>query len=133
MDVNKVVKKHRINLFDSVRLQIINHIIFERRESLADIEITVMTMLGVNGKTNLKDFCSVTSKAMYVITETEDYSKKSQHIRNVVTKLTSKGYIIKSGSKGKKDVELNEGMKIVNKGNILLDFKYLTADESKNV
>jgi DNA-binding MarR family transcriptional regulator len=128
MDVNRVTKKLRIMPEDSVRYQLITSIIFFRKETLTPSELDILTNLALAGEVELGTFCTDTTKKMYVIDKPEQFSTKSQNIRNIINKLTKRDLIVKSDSPGKKMIKLNSSIEVYHKGNVLLDYNFLSVN-----
>ena len=129
MDVNRITKKLRIAPKDSVRYQLITAIIFFKKEILTKSELDILVHLAIDGEVDLGTFCNETTKKMYVIEKMEQFSTKAQNIRNIVNKLTKRGFIVKSEGRGKKTISLDPTIEVYHKGNVLLDYNFLSVTQ----
>lgn len=129
MNVNKISKKLRITPQDSVRYQLITSIIFFRKETLTPSELEILILLSLSGPIDLGAFCTSTTKKMYVIEQPEKFSTKSQNVRNIINKLVKRGFIDKSEEPGKKTIQIHPEIEIHHKGNVLLDYNFLSVEQ----
>lgn len=128
MDVNRVTKKLRLPVEDSVRFQLITALVFTRKESITPTELDILIHLTLAGEAELGKFCNETVKKMYVIERMEDFSVKAQNIRNIITKLCKRNIVEKSAGKGKKTIKLHPTIEVFYQGNVLLDYQFLTTE-----
>jgi hypothetical protein len=115
--VNQVDKKMVMDIWDVVKYQIRTycHIL---KVQVSEADLDCLTFLALEGEQELTSFCSkVHSKEIF---------SSSQSARNSLRKCEKKDLIIKEG-KNKKKIYLNPIMKVVSKGNILLNFKVLSV------
>jgi hypothetical protein len=128
IQVNKIEKKIRLSKLDIIRYQITYEYVFLKKEHLNSFDINLLSLLSLYGPIELGKCCSKATKALYDIKEVEDYVNKSQNVRNRLGKLKSRGLIIKT-----KDnlLQLQEGITIHTKGNILLNYNYLSLEDDK--
>ena len=130
MNVQRVTKKLRITPSDSVRFQLITALVFFKKETLTPSELDILTNLALEGTIELGAFCTSTTKKLYTIDKMEEFSVKSQNIRNIITKLNKRGFVDKSTGKGKKTIRLHPNIEIQADGNVLLDFHFLSTNEA---
>jgi DNA-binding MarR family transcriptional regulator len=130
MNVNRVTRKLRIAPADSVRFQLITSLVFFKKETLTPSELDILTHLALAGESELGSFCTETTKKMYVIEKMEEFSVKSQNIRNIINKLHKRGFIDKSTGKGKKSIMIHPDIELQCKGNVLLDYNFLSVNEA---
>jgi len=125
--VNKVDKKVSMTLEEIIKFQIITYC-FIHKITISDSELSCLTLLGLNKKAELSDFCN----ACCVIENRDKNStlpytkvifKTPQTVRNSLTKLSNYNIISKEGLGHNKTIELNVDLKIQIEGNILLDYK----------
>jgi hypothetical protein len=119
--VNQVDKKVKMDKWSIVKYQLITHC-FLSTTHLSNAELNCLTHLALEGEQELTSFCNV-------IHEQQIFSSP-QSVRNCLAKLQKKGMIVKEG-KNKKKIILNPVLNILSNGNILLDFKFLSIDESQ--
>lgn len=129
MNVNKISKKLRITPQDSVRYQLITSIIFFRKETLTPSELDIMVQLALEGEAELGSFCTEITKKLYVIERPEQFSTKSQNVRNIINKLNKRGFIDKSLQPGKKTIRIHPEIEVHHKGNVLLDYNFLSVEQ----
>ena len=130
MDINRVTKKIRLSQMESVRFQLITALMFFKKETLTSSELDILTHLVLAEEDELGRFCTETVKKMYTITKMEEFSVKSQNIRNIITKLSKRGFILKSTGKGKKTIKLNPSIEIYHTGNVLLDYNFISTQDA---
>ena len=127
MQVSKIQKKHRVDKYDLVRYQIITELVFMHKQALIPVDIEILTLLSLWGPMELSKFCNSVAKKLYTVIEVEQFSIRAQNIRNRVTKLEKRGFIVKSNDK-KKLVTINPTLNIVMNGNILLVYNFLSIE-----
>lgn len=114
------VRESKMSKEQIVRFQIVVYChLHNVRLSPSDIDC--LTMIGLTGKSDLSKVCRKLVE--------KDIFSSDQSVRNSLTKLQDKGLLKKEGSKLKL-VYLAEDMKIQNTGNILLDIKCFSKNES---
>jgi hypothetical protein len=129
MEVKKVTKKLRINTYDSIKYQLITEIMFFRKEHLIASDLDILTLLVMWGPMGLNHFCANAARELYPDTPPEELSLRSQNIRNKIVKLEKRNIIIKTKT-GRKTIELNPEFDIFSKGNVLLDYNYLSVEST---
>jgi len=108
---------------------------------MSDADLDCLTCLGEIGEFDLSDFCDMQAEKRLQERLTtwkpdpHDPSKRRpeaspQTIRNILIRAEKSNLIIKRGDRRKK-IQLNPDLKIQTKGNILLDFKFVTLDTEK--
>ena len=115
--VNQVDKKAQMNSWQIVKYQILTYCYINNIQ-VNDSELDCLTHLAINGEQELTSFCN----AIY---ESKIFSS-SQSARNCLTKLEKKRMILKEG-KNKKRIFLNPLLDVQAKGNILLNYKFLSV------
>lgn len=133
MQVNRVQKKIRLNAYDLVKYQIITELIFFKKEHLIASDIELLTLLTLWGPIELGKFCNAAAKQIYDINAMEEFAIRSQNIRNRISKLQSRGFVVKSESKKdkRKLIQLNPVFDIHKNGNVLLNYNFLSVETSK--
>jgi hypothetical protein len=129
MDVKKVTKKLRISTADVIKYQIITEIVFLKNEHLIPSDIEILTLLVMWGPLELGAFCANAAKHIYTDSLPEELSLRSQNIRNRVVKLEKRNIVVKTKT-GRKTIVLNPDISIFSKGNILLDYNYLSIESN---
>jgi hypothetical protein len=127
MEVNKIEKKYRLSKHDLVKYQIITELIFFKKENLIPSDIELLTLLGTWGPMELSKFCNAAAKKLHPNIEPEEFSTRAQNVRNRMSKLEKRGIISKSLDK---KTILIAGVVIQSKGNVLLDYKFLTVESN---
>jgi hypothetical protein len=116
--VNQVEKRVRMNTWQIVKYQILTHC-YLYDIAVSDADLNCLTYLAMEGDQELNVFCA------------KAYDKKifssTQSVRNCLTKSEKKGLIKKEG-KNKKKIFLNPEIKVHSKGNVLLDYKFLSVE-----
>jgi hypothetical protein len=117
---NLVTKKVRMGYRDIIKYQLLTYC-FVHDLQLSSSELSCLTLLGAYGECDLSEFCNSAVE--------EDIFKTSQTVRNFLTKASKMKLVRKDGS-SKKKINLNEGLQIQTKGNIILDYKmvYVTQE-----
>jgi hypothetical protein len=82
------------------------------------------------GPIELGGFCAAAAKVIYPESLPEDLSTRAQNIRNRIVKLEKRNIVVKSKT-GRKIIALNSDIDVYSKGNILLDYNYLTIETNK--
>ena len=120
--VNHVEKKAKITFNAAVQFQIITHC-FLSGINLSTSEIDCLVLLAIEGEQELNVFCQKAT--------TLKLFKSAQTVRNTIGKAEKYNLIIKEG-KSKKKIYLNPNMKIQTKGNIFLDYKFISVEAVKS-
>jgi hypothetical protein len=125
--VNKVDKKVNMTLEEIIKFQIITYC-YINKITVSDSELSCLTLLGLNKKAELSDFCNAccvpeNRDKDSTLPYTKVIFKTPQTVRNSLAKLTNYNIISKDGLGHNKTIELNADLKIQIEGNILLDYK----------
>jgi hypothetical protein len=120
--VNQVDKKVMIDKKEIVKYQIVTHC-FLSYVHLSEAELDCLTYLAINGEQELTTLCNI-------IHDRKIFSS-AQSARNCLTKLEKKGMIVKEG-KNKKKIAINPILNVHSKGNILLNFKFLSIEPKES-
>jgi hypothetical protein len=120
--VNQVDKRVRMSAWQIVKYQILTHCyLYDIQVSEADLNC--LTFLAIEGDQELTTFCN---KA-----HDKQIFSSTQSVRNCLTKSEKKGLIKKEG-KNKKKIFINPELKVHSRGNILLDFKFLSVASTES-
>jgi len=116
--VNQVDKKVKMDKWGIVKYQIVTYC-YLSNIFVSDAELDCLTYLAIQGEQELTSFCNI-------IHDKKIFSS-SQSARNCLAKLEKKGMIVKEG-KNKKRINISPILNVHSKGNILLDFKFLSVE-----
>jgi len=136
MDINKLTRKIRLDsLHTAVKYQLITELIFLRRQSIIESDLTYLALLVEWGAMPLKQFCNNVVIHLFgaeSLRDSEKHPVRVQTVRNRLGLLEKRGLVVKQG-KGKKIIAFNPAIEIKTTGNILLDynFLYIESKESK--
>lgn len=133
MQINRVTRKVRLDsLVTAVKYQLITELVFLRKQSIIDNDLTYLALLGTLGATPLKDFCNKAVKYVFGFHDLDNYAVRVQAVRNRLNLLEKRGFIVKEG-KSKKIIKLSPSIPLENSGNILLEYSfiYVETKESK--
>jgi hypothetical protein len=130
MEVKKVTKKLRVTTPDVIKYQLITEIVFFKNEHLIPSDLDILILLVMWGPMELVGFCMNAAKHLYPDTAPQDLSVRSQNVRNRIVKLEKRNIVIKSKT-GRKVISLNPDIDVHSKGNILLDYNYLSVESTK--
>jgi len=120
--VNQVDKKVKMSKWEIVKYQILTHC-YLSKISVSEADLDCLTFLALEGDQELTSFCT---KA-----HIKDIFSSTQSVRNCLTKAEKKNLIKKEG-KNKKKIFINPDIKVYSKGNILLDFKFLSVETKES-
>ncbi len=116
--VNQGDKRMRMDTWQIVKYQILTHCyLYNIQVSEADLDC--LTYLAIEGEQELTSFC-IKAHAKNIFSST-------QSVRNCLTKAEKKNLIVKEG-KNKKKININPIMNVHSKGNVLLDYKFLSIE-----
>ena len=121
---NVVDKKVSMSLEEIVKFQIITYC-YIHKITLSESDLSCLTLLGLNKKIELSDFCNACCDPANRDKDTDVLYQKAifktpQTVRNCVAKMKNYNIISRDGSKV---IELNPELSIQQEGNILLNFK----------
>lgn len=121
---NVVDKKVSMSLEDIVKFQIMTYC-YIHKITLSESDLNCLTLLGLNKKVELSDFCNACCDVDNRDKEPSSPYQKAifktpQTVRNCVAKMRNYNIITRDSSK---TVELNPELNIQHEGNILLNFK----------
>lgn len=120
--VNQIDKRVKMNKFDIVKYQILTHC-YLNKISVSEADLNCLTYLALEGDQELTSFCQ---KA-----HVKHIFSSVQSVRNCLTKAEKKELIKKEG-KNKKKIYINPTLNVFSKGNILLDFKFLSVETQES-
>ena len=120
--VNQVGKKVKMDKFDIVKYQILTHC-YLNKINVSEADLNCLTYLALEGDQELTSFCN---KAF-----THKVFSSTQSVRNCLTKAEKKNLIKKEG-KNKKKIFIHPDLNVYSKGNILLDFKFLSVETKES-
>ena len=118
MIVNQVSKKVKLDKDILVKYQLLTHCYLEGI-NVSNADLDCLTMLAFNEEIELTEFCNYVSD--------EGVFKTPQSVRNAVIKFERKGMIEKNG-KGRKLIKLSANLNIQVKGNVFLDYKFVSIE-----
>jgi len=118
MIVNQVSKKVKLDKDIIVKYQLLTHCYLEGI-NVSNADLNCLTMLAFNEEIELTEFCNYASD--------EGVFKTPQSVRNAVIKFERKGMIEKNG-KGRKLIKLSANLNIQVKGNVFLDYKFISLE-----
>lgn len=121
MIVNQVSKRVKVGKKDIIKYQLLTHCYLERI-NVSNADLDCLTMLAFNGEIELTEFCNYASD--------EGVFKTPQSVRNAVIKFERKGMIEKNG-KGRKMIKLATSLNVQAKGNVLLDYKFVSLESEE--
>ena len=120
--VNKVDKKIKTTIDDTIKYQILTYCFFNKIQiSSADLEC--LCELAKNEDVDIPTFCNM-------ITNLKIF-KSPQSARNAITKAEKKNLLIKTGT-NRKTISITKDIKIQTKGIVLLDFKILGNESQES-
>lgn len=120
--VNQIDKKVRMSKWEIVKYQILTHC-YLNKISVSEADLECLTYLALEGDQELTMFCN---KA-----HTKEIFSSTQSVRNCIAKAEKKNLIKKEG-KNKKKIFINPDLNVFSKGNILLDFKFLSVETKES-
>jgi hypothetical protein len=120
--VNQVDKRVRMSAWQIVKYQILTHCYLYNIQ-VSEADLNCLTFLAIEGDQELTTFCN---KA-----HDKQIFSSTQSVRNCLTKSEKKGLIKKEG-KNKKKIFINPELKVHSRGNILLDFKFLSVASTES-
>jgi hypothetical protein len=120
--VNQIDKRVKMDRFDIVKYQILTHC-YLNKISVSEADLNCLTYLALEGDQELTSFCmKAHSKKIF---------SSIQSVRNCLTKAEKKNLIKKEG-KNRKKIYINPDVNVYSKGNILLDFKFLSLETQES-
>lgn len=129
MDINKIERKLKLEVKDFVRFQLIAALIFFKKETLTPSELEILTLLTITGETELGKFCNNSVKVMYNDVKMEEFAIKAQNIRNILTKMEKRGFIVKTAGSGRKSIKVHSDLAVYFEGNTLLNYQFLCIND----
>lgn len=130
MEVNRILKKVRVTSKDLVKYQIMTEIMFFGKEHLIPSDMELLTLLGVWGPMHLGAFCTEAAKELYPDMKPEEIAVRAQNVRNRIVKLEKRALVEKIG-RGKKMIQITGRIPVAAKGNVLLDYNFLSVESGK--
>ena len=136
MEINKLTRKVRLDsLHTAIKYQLITELVFLRRQSIIDSDLTYLALLVEWGPISLKEFCHKAVVYLFGKDSALDGVKhpvRVQTVRNRLGILEKRGFILKEG-RGKKTLAINPAIPIKSNGNLLLEYNfiYLETKETK--
>lgn len=138
MEINRQTRKIRLDsLHTAIKYQLITELVFLRKLSVTESDLSYLALLVEWGPMPLKQFCNSVVQYLFgpiSLEEAEKYAVRVQTVRNRVNMLEKRGLIVKQG-KGKKMIAFTPTIDTTSKGNILLEYNfiYIETKESKAV
>jgi hypothetical protein len=115
--VNKVDKKMKMDRWTIVKFQLFTYCYLYKIQ-ISDADLDCLTLLATEGDQELTSFCTKAHE--------KSIFSSIQSVRNCLTKAEKKKLLIKEG-KNKKKIYINPTLNIQSKGNILLEYKFLSV------
>jgi hypothetical protein len=135
MDIKKVTRKIRLSSKgDAIKYQLITELVFLRKQNIIDSDLEYLTLLGEWGSMSLKQFCHKAVLYLFGEDSANDGVKhpvRVQTVRNRLSMLEKRGFIIKSG-RGNKTISLNPHIPISTDPNLLLEYNFLHIEATEN-
>jgi len=125
MIVNKVDKKIKVSIEETIRYQILTYCFFNDIQ-VSKSDIDCLAELAKNDNIGITTFCDlITNKKIF---------KSAQSARNAITKAEKKNLLKKNGKPGKnnKTISISSDLNIQTEGVVLLDFKILGGEPQKS-
>lgn len=122
MDISVITKKLKVSKHDLVKAQILMDIVFVKKKHLSEVDINILTLLGVSGPMDLSRFCEYASDIVYK--NTEKPLARIQNIRNRVTVLEKQGFVVKKLNE-KKPKMLSLAEKLICSPDVMVEYKFL--------
>lgn len=119
--VNQVDKRVKLSNWQVVKYQLLTHCYLQDIQ-VSDSDLNCLSLLAIMGEVELTSFCN---KAFVM-----KIFSSEQSVRNCLTKVEKKGLIKKEG-KNKKKIYIHPQVAVQSKGNILLDYKFLSIETPK--
>jgi len=121
--VNQIEKKAVMNTWDVIKYQIVTHC-YVSKIQVSEADLNCLTYLALEGDQELTAFCH---KA-----HSKNIFNSIQSVRNCLTKAEKK-HLIKKEGKNRKKIFIHPDLKVFSKGNILLDYKFLSIATTQEV
>ena len=126
-----ITKKIRLTHSNFILYQLLIDVVLQKGIILTKPEIDILVNLSINGEVELGLFCNELTKKMYDIKRMEEFSVKSQNIRNIIGKLERKGLIEKTNNGGiKKYISISSDIELHNYDEVLLNYQFLFVNAS---
>lgn len=124
---NIVEKKVSMTLEQIIKFQILTYC-YVHNITLSEADLNCLTLLGLNKKADLSDFCNAcctheNRDKEPTLSYTKVIFKTPQTVRNCLAKMKNYNIVTKEGLGHNKTVEINPDLKIQIEGNILLNSK----------
>jgi hypothetical protein len=124
---NVVDKKVNMSLEDIIKFQIITYC-YIHRITISESDLSCLTILGLNKKAELSDFCNACCDPEQRDKETELLFTKAifktpQTVRNSLIRMKNYNIVNRDGFGHSKTIELNPDLKVQTDGNVLLNYK----------
>ena len=121
--VNRIEKRVKMGKAGIIKYQLLTYCYVNNIKNISDSDLNCLTYLALEGDQELTTFCN------------KAFGKKIfssvQSVRNSLTKAERKNLIIKEG-KNKKKIYINPNMLVQTKGNIFLDYKFLSVETTQS-
>lgn len=129
MEVNRIVKKYRVNHFELVRFQLLAELVFLRKEVISPADLEILALLALWGPMELKSFCDRASEIVY--SRTEKPEVRSQNVRNRMVHLERRGFVDKS-KRGKKVLSISPALGVEVDTNLLVNYNLLALEPAES-
>jgi len=121
INVNKIERRGRLSLLDSVKFQVTQYCYFNQI-MISPRQLDCVALLAVSGEQDLTSFCEVLSE--------KKIFDNPQSARTSIGKIEAKSLIVKTG-KNKKKIKVAD-LKLQLVPPILIDIKLLTIETTTN-
>lgn len=134
MQINRVTRKVRLDSkLSAIRYQLITELVFLRKQSIIENDLTYLALLTLWGPLTLKEFCKRAVTYIYgdlISSDVDKHPVKVQTVRNRLGILEKRGLIEKMGNK-RKMLRINPALNLVTSGNILLEYNFLYIEANE--
>jgi hypothetical protein len=129
MDVKRVTRKIRLDsLHTAIRYQLMTELVFLRKLSITDTDLTYLAYLAQWGPMPMKQFCHKVVVELFgqeISTDVEKHPVRVQAVRNRLGILEKRGLVYRSKDIGKKLISIPSNIPVSADGNMLLEYHFL--------
>jgi hypothetical protein len=136
MDVKRLTRKIRLDsMHTAIRYQLITELVFLRKMSINDTDLTYLAYLVQWGPMPLKQFCHKVVIEIFgneIATDVEKHPVRVQAVRNRLNMLEKRGLVERSRQPGKKNIFFSQNIPIQGDGDMLLEYNFLYIETQKD-
>lgn len=136
MDVKRLTRKIRLDsMHTAIRYQLITELVFLRKMSMHDTDLTYLAYLAQWGPMPLKQFCHKVVVELYgaeIATDVEKHPVRVQAVRNRLNILEKRGLVDRTREPGKKKICLSGNIPVYGDGSVLLEYNFLYVETQKD-